>query len=94
VKCFAASQKFIEKGDVARTASELERAIKVSPGYADAYGTLAEVHIKMGRYVQALTETSQAITAAGPNYQGCTRPLSLNHSPGKLPEPELTHDFF
>ena len=67
VKCFAASQKFIEKGDFARAASELERAIEVSPGYADAYGSLAEVHIKMGRYVQALTETSQAITAAGPN---------------------------
>lgn len=67
LKSFKASQDFIEKGDFERAARQLERAIEVSPGYADAYGSLAAVHIKMGRYVQALTEISQAIGVAGPN---------------------------
>lgn len=67
VNSFKASQKLIEKGDFEQAARELEKAVAVSPGYADAYGSLAAVHIQMGRYVQALTEISQAISAAGPN---------------------------
>jgi len=67
LKSFKESQNLIEKGDFERAARQLERAIEASPGYADAYGSLAAVHIKMGRYVQALTEISQAISVAGPN---------------------------
>jgi tetratricopeptide (TPR) repeat protein len=67
LKSFKESQNLIEKGDFEGAARQLEKAIEASPGYADAYGSLAAVHIKMGRYVQALTEISQAISVAGPN---------------------------
>ena len=67
LKFFKSSQTFIEKGDFERAAGQLERAVETSPGYADAYGSLAAVHIKMGRYVLALSEISQAMGVAGPN---------------------------
>lgn len=67
LKSFKESQNLIEKGDFKQAARQLEKAIEVSPGYADAYGTLAAVHINMGRYQQALSEISQAISVAGPN---------------------------
>lgn len=66
-KYFKESQNLIDKGDFERAALQLEKAIEASPGYADAYGSLAAVHIKMGRYAQALTEISQAIRVSGPN---------------------------
>ena len=47
-KFFKSSQTFIEKGDFERAAGQLERAVETSPGYADAYGSLAAVHIKKG----------------------------------------------
>jgi tetratricopeptide (TPR) repeat protein len=67
LKSFKESQNLIEKGDFESAARQLEKAIEASPSYADAYGSLAAVHIKMGRYVQALTEISHAISVAGPN---------------------------
>jgi len=82
LKSFKESQNLIEKGDFERAARQLERAIEASPGYADAYGSLAAVHIKMGQYVEALTEISQAISVAGPNARNLSNQALAYHDLG------------
>jgi tetratricopeptide (TPR) repeat protein len=67
LQSFTASEKFFEAGDNEKAAGELQKAIKISPGYAQAYSTLAVVRIRMGLYEQALSEISLALNIAGPN---------------------------
>jgi tetratricopeptide (TPR) repeat protein len=67
LRSFRASQKLFEKGANERAVHELENAIRASPGYADAYSSLAAVHIKMRLYGQALNEIAKAMSIAGPN---------------------------
>ncbi|HXB73250.1 MAG TPA: tetratricopeptide repeat protein [Candidatus Acidoferrales bacterium] len=67
LQSFSASQKFFDAGDYEKAAGELQKAIRISPGYAEAYSTLAAVHIGMGLYDQAMSETSRALDIAGPN---------------------------
>ena len=47
--------------------AELEKAIRISPEYADAYNNLAVQHIRMGRFEDACDELAHAIDIAGPN---------------------------
>jgi tetratricopeptide (TPR) repeat protein len=72
IRSFSASQKFFDAGEYEKAASELQHAIEISPGYAQAYSTLAVVHIRMGLYEQAMRETSRAIDIAGPNPRDLT----------------------
>jgi tetratricopeptide (TPR) repeat protein len=64
---FRSSQKLLDRGDYEGAVRELERAITTSPGYADAYSSLAAVHLKLRLYEQALHELAQAMNIAGPN---------------------------
>jgi tetratricopeptide (TPR) repeat protein len=67
LRSFRASQKLFERGDYERAVHELKNAIAASPGYAEAYSSLAAVHIKMRLNGQALTEIAKALSIAGPN---------------------------
>jgi tetratricopeptide (TPR) repeat protein len=62
-----AGQKFAETGDNEKAVESIERAIAISPDYADAWVNLGARHIGMGRYRQAIVETRHAIELAGPS---------------------------
>ena len=66
LRAMVAAQKRSAAGDYAGAAEELERAVRISPDYADAYANLAAEHIRLGRYEQALSEISRAAAIAGP----------------------------
>jgi tetratricopeptide (TPR) repeat protein len=62
-----AAQKFAETGDYNKAVESIERAIAISPDYADAWVNLGARHLGMGRYQQAIAETRHAIELAGPS---------------------------
>ena len=66
-QALASAQKFSEAGNIEKAVEELERAIRLSPEYADAYNNLAVQHMHMGRYDDAATELARAIEIAGPS---------------------------
>jgi tetratricopeptide (TPR) repeat protein len=64
---FAAAQRFSESGQYDKAAEELEKAIKISPAYAEAYTNLAAQHFRMGRYEEALADSKRAMELSSPN---------------------------
>jgi tetratricopeptide (TPR) repeat protein len=64
---FRTSEKLFDAGEYEKAAEELQKAIQVSPGYAQAYSNLAIVHIWIGLYERAVSDASQALRIAGPN---------------------------
>jgi len=64
---FRASKKLFDRGDYEGAVHELERAIAASPGYAEAFSSLAVLHIRSGLYERALHETTEAMNIAGQN---------------------------
>jgi tetratricopeptide (TPR) repeat protein len=63
----ASAQRFSESGQTEKAAEELEKAVRISPEYADAYNNLAVQHMRMGRFEEACTELTRAIAIAGPS---------------------------
>lgn len=61
------AQLFSESGQAEKAVEELEKAIRISPEYADAYNNLAVQHIRMGRFEEACGELARAIVIAGPS---------------------------
>lgn len=70
LQAMLAAQKRSAAGDYAGAAEELERAVRISPGYADAHTNLAAQQIRLGRYQQALDELARATEIAGPTALG------------------------
>lgn len=68
-----AAQKFSAAGDSVKAVESIEKAIAISPDYADAWVNLAAQHIRLGYYAQAVDETRHAIELAGPS------PLTLSN---------------
>jgi tetratricopeptide (TPR) repeat protein len=62
-----AAQKFTEAGDSAKAVESIQKAIGISPDYADAWVNLAALHIRLGAYQQSMDETRHAIALAGPS---------------------------
>lgn len=68
-KAFAAvvaAQRFSEAGDYRRAAEELEKAVRISPAYVEAYVNLAVEHIRLGQYERAVEEMRRASQIAKP----------------------------
>jgi tetratricopeptide (TPR) repeat protein len=63
---FLAARKFADAGAYDKAAGQLENAVRLSPGYADAWINLAAQHIHMGRYEQALQELAHASEISKP----------------------------
>jgi tetratricopeptide (TPR) repeat protein len=63
----AAAQRFSESGQTEKAVEQLEKAIRISPEYAEAYNNLAVQHIRMGRCEEAAGEFARAIAIAGPS---------------------------
>ncbi len=64
---FVAAQKFSEAGQFEKAAAELEKAIRISPDYADAYTNLAAQHARMGRFEEAIGDANHAMELTKPN---------------------------
>jgi tetratricopeptide (TPR) repeat protein len=78
-----ASQKRFDRGDYEGAVEELDRAIAASPWYADAYGSLGAVHIKLRLYEQALNEIAQALSIAGPNARDLSNMALADYNLGR-----------
>jgi tetratricopeptide (TPR) repeat protein len=61
------AQRFSEAGDYQKAAEELEKAVRMSPYYAEAYTNLGVQHVRLGRYAQAAEELARALEIGGPN---------------------------
>ena len=64
---FVAAQRFSDAGEYAKAAAELEKAIQLSPEYAEAYTNLAAQHVRMGRYEDAVNDARRAMELTRPN---------------------------
>ena len=64
---FAAAQRFAASGSPEKAAQELEKAVRISPEFADAYCNLAVQHMRMHRFQDAANELTRALEIAGPN---------------------------
>jgi len=62
----ASAQRFSEAGHPEKAAEALEKAIRISPQYADAYNNLAVQHMRLGRYEDACRELAASLEIAGP----------------------------
>lgn len=62
-----AAQRFSEAGQFQKAAAELEKAIRISPEYAEAYTNLAAQHARMGRYTEAIADATRAMELTKPN---------------------------
>jgi tetratricopeptide (TPR) repeat protein len=58
---FIEAQKASRSGDYAKAARELERAIAISPEFADAYSNLGAQYIRLGRYEDGVSAISRAM---------------------------------
>ena len=63
----ASAQRLAESGQIEKAAQELEKAIRLSPEYADAYNNLAVQHMHMNRFEEAAGELTRAIELGGPS---------------------------
>ena len=66
VAAAVAAQRYSEAGDYRRAAEELEKAVRLSPDFAEAYDNLAVQHIRLGEYQQAVAEIGRAMQIARP----------------------------
>jgi tetratricopeptide (TPR) repeat protein len=73
LKAFEEASRLSAKGRYQEAAAELEKAIQISPDFADAHANLAAQRLRARRYQDALAETQRAIEIAGP------RPLILSN---------------
>jgi len=66
-KALVAAQKLSESGRYVEAARELQRAIAISPDYANAHSNLAVQYMRLGRFEESLAESSRAMEIAKPN---------------------------
>lgn len=72
VKAFTQSQKYSEEGQYQDAAVALERAIKLSPDFAEAHTNLAAQYLRLGEFERAHEQASLAMEIAGPNIRDLT----------------------
>ena len=67
IQSFAAAQRLAASGSPEKAVEELEKAVRISPEFADAYTNLAVQHIRMQHFDEAAGELARAIDIAGPD---------------------------
>lgn len=66
VACAMAAGKLSQAGQYAKAAVELEKAVRISPEYADAHLNLGVQYLHLERYEEALGELEHALRIAPP----------------------------
>jgi hypothetical protein len=67
IRAFTAATKLSESGSYSQAVEELEKAIRISPEFSDAYTNLAVQHIRLRRFEEAAAESERAMQIAGPD---------------------------
>jgi tetratricopeptide (TPR) repeat protein len=67
VQAARSAQRFASAGNTEKAVEELEKAIRISPEYADAYNNLAVENMRRGRFAEAAGELERALALAGPD---------------------------
>jgi hypothetical protein len=65
VQAFHTALRLSESGKYNQAASELERALQISPEFGQAYTNLAVQHMRLGQYEQAAAESRHAMQIGG-----------------------------
>ena len=66
VKAFQSAQHLADTGRYEDAASELERAVRISPEFGAAHTNLAVQYFRLGRYEESAAESARAIRISGP----------------------------
>jgi tetratricopeptide (TPR) repeat protein len=82
----ASAQRFSQSGQTEKAVEELEKAIRISPEYADAYNNLAVQHMRMGRFEEAAGELAHAIEITGPNAMELSNLAYAQRQLNQIPE--------
>ena len=86
VQAFTTAMRFSESGKYARATEELEKAVRLSPEFAQAYTNLAAQHIRGGQFEQAVAESKRAMELAAANPKDlCNMAVAL-WSLNRIPE--------
>jgi len=67
LQALATAQHFSQSGDAARAVAELEKAIKISPDYAEAYNNLGVQQMHAGKMEAACENFRKALEITGPS---------------------------
>jgi len=67
VQAFYAAAHLSETGKYQQAISELEKAIRISPEFGQAYTNLAVQEIRMGRFAESIVASQRAIELGGPD---------------------------
>lgn len=67
IQAFLAARKFADSHQYEKAAEQLEKAVAISPDYADAWVNLAAQHLRLGNYQQSLDELARASEISGPS---------------------------
>ena len=77
MKSFLAAQKYSESKQPAKAVKELEKAVRISPEFAEAHTNLAANYLRLGHFEEAVKESNRAMEIASetvPNL--CNRALA------------------
>lgn len=66
-QALVSAQRYSASGQTEKAVEELQKAIRISPEYAEAHNNLAVQHMRMGRFAESCGELARAITIAGPS---------------------------
>jgi tetratricopeptide (TPR) repeat protein len=66
-QAFVEAQKYSESEKYEQAAGALEKAIRISPDFADAYTNLGAQYIKLGQYEKAIQAANRAMEIGSPN---------------------------
>ena len=86
VKAFYAANRLSEAHEYARAAEELEKAIRISPEFAEAHTNLAVQRWRMGRFEQAASEFRRAMDLSSPNPRDLCNLAAALWALNRLPE--------
>jgi tetratricopeptide (TPR) repeat protein len=78
VQSFLTALRFSEAKQYEKAAEELEKAVRLSPEFAEAYTNLAAQHFRMGRFAESAAESRRAMELSSPNPRDlCNLALAL-----------------
>jgi tetratricopeptide (TPR) repeat protein len=80
------AQRFAESGQTEKAVEELEKAVRISPEYAEAYNNLAVQHIRMDRFEEAAAELARALAISGPSPMQLTNLAYAQYRLNRFPE--------
>jgi tetratricopeptide (TPR) repeat protein len=77
IKAFIEGLRYSEAGQFEKAATALEKAVQLSPAFADAHTNLGAQYLRLRRYEQAIEEAQRAMEAGSPNIHDlCNRGLA------------------